>query len=138
MRLRYQSVCDTSNECIRKPLRFEKAHGSQDAGNRNAKAICKSFEGRIVLKRGKQPRDLWLPADRARRIGGNQRGGAANTSQSPGEWNGKIHIIPASHRMAMIFCLSGGHAHDALEGRAAGFGGTMESARDVATKYEVP
>lgn len=45
---------------------------------------------------------------------------------------------PGESPVGMIFSLSDGHAHNALENRAVGFGGTMESTRDVATKYEVP
>ena len=49
---------------------------------------------------------------------GAQKNGPQSIGKSRGGWNTKIHLISISDRLAMIFSLSGGQAHDAPEGRA--------------------
>ena len=44
--------------------------------------------------------------------------GPQSIGKSRGGWYAKIHMVSASDRQAMIFCLSGGQANDAPEGRA--------------------
>ncbi len=44
--------------------------------------------------------------------------GPQSIGKSRGGWNTKIHMVSASNRQAMIFCLSDGQTHDTPEGRA--------------------
>ena len=58
--------------------------------------------------------------------GARKTNGPQSIGKSRGGWNTKIHMVCASDRQAMIFfCLSGGNAHEAPEGRA-----TLESWAD--------
>ena len=50
--------------------------------------------------------------------GARKTNGPQSIGNSRGGWHAKIHMVSASDRQPMIFCLSDGQAHDAPEGRA--------------------
>ena len=50
--------------------------------------------------------------------GARKKNGPQRIGKSRSGWNMKIHMVSASDRQAVIFRLSGDHAHDAPEGRA--------------------
>ena len=50
--------------------------------------------------------------------GARTTNGPQSIGKSRGGWHAKIRMVSASGRQEMIFCLSGGQAHDAPEGRA--------------------
>ncbi|MDB3929536.1 hypothetical protein N9413_10125 [Paracoccaceae bacterium] len=47
-----------------------------------------------------------------------QKNGPQAIRKSRGGWNAKVHLNTANESFALTFSLSGGNAHDALEGRA--------------------